>query len=94
MSHSAAYFDLRHDFFRVCAFVFWNALLCNFLPSSVLLRKYPKTRYCYEVLVDLVAGFGLNWRTKLPSLDAEFLGFKRIAQQTYRSWRPENKEQN
>jgi hypothetical protein len=84
--HSAAYVDLRYDLFRVCAFVAANALLCNFLPPSVKLKKYPKTRYCYEVLIDLMAGFALNWRTQIPSLDGEFIGFKRVAVHTYRNW--------
>jgi hypothetical protein len=85
--------DLRHDFFRICAFVAINALLCNFLPPSLLLRCYPKTRYCYEVLVDLMAGFALNWRERLPSLDREFPGFRRMLRHAYRNWRQDRTKQ-
>ena len=87
MPHSVAYLNLRHDLWRVCAFVAFNALLANFLPDSRLLRKHHRARYLYEVFVDLVAGFGLNWRTSLPSLDQEFMGFKRIFRHAYRNWR-------
>jgi hypothetical protein len=78
---------LRHDFFRVCVFIAANALLCNFLPPSELLRSRPKSRYCYEILVDLMAGFALNWRERLPSLDREFPGFRRMMRHAYRNWR-------
>lgn len=77
---------VRQDFFHICAFISANALIANFLPDSNKLRNYPRIRYAYEVLVDVVAGFSLNWRTCLPSLDAEFIGFKRTARHIYRNW--------
>lgn len=77
---------LQHDFSLVCVFITTNAFLCNFLPPSELLRNYPKTRYCYEILIDLMAGFALNWREKLPSLDREFPGFRRMLRHAYRNW--------
>jgi hypothetical protein len=78
--------DLRHDFFHVCVFIAANAFLCNWMPPSILLKEHPRTRYAYEILVDLVAGFGLNWRERLPSLDREFPGFRKMLRHGYRNW--------
>lgn len=80
------YLDLRYDLWRVCAFIAANSLLCNFLPPSLLLRNYPRIRYCYEMLIDLMAGFALNWRVSLPSLDREFPGYRRMLKHAYRNW--------
>lgn len=77
---------LHQDLCRVCLFIVANALLCNFLPPSVLLKRHPRLRYGYEVLVDLMAGFALNWRERLPSLDREFPGFRRMLRHGYRNW--------
>lgn len=77
---------LRQDLDRVCEFIATCAWLCNWLPPSILLKNHPKKRYCYEVFVDLVAGFGLNWRERLPSLDREFPGFRRMLRHGYRNW--------
>ena len=78
--------NLRHDACVICVFVAANALLCNFLPPSALLQNHPRARYCYEMLVDLMAGFALNWRERLPSLDREFPGFRRMLRHAYRNW--------
>ena len=86
--------NLLHDLSRVCIFIAANALLCNFLPPSLLLRNYPKTRYCYEVLIDLMAGFALNWRERLPSLDRQFPGFRRMLRHAYRNWRQTKVEED
>jgi hypothetical protein len=83
---SPLYRDVRYDFFRMCVFITANAFICNFLPPALLLRKYPKTRYCYEMLIDLIAGFGLNWRERLPSLDRKFPGFRGMLRHAYRNW--------
>jgi hypothetical protein len=71
----------------VCAFIAGNALLCNFLPPSLLLRNYPRLRYAYEMLIDLMAAFALNWRERLPSLDREFPGYRRMLRHAYRNWK-------
>jgi hypothetical protein len=73
---SPTYVDVRHDFFRLCVFIAANALMCNFLPDSERLDRFPKLQWIYEILISLVAGFGLNWRHCLPSLDLEIMGFK------------------
>lgn len=86
-AHQALMNDLKHDFFRICVFVATNALLCNFLPPAVLLRGRPRLRYWYEVLIDLMAGFALNWREQLPSLDRQFPGFRRMLRHSYRNWK-------
>lgn len=78
--------DLQQDLSRVCVFIAANSLLCNFMPPSELLSEQPKVRYCYEVLIDLIAGFGLNWREQLPSLNREFPGFRRMMRHAYRNW--------
>lgn len=80
------YLVLRHDFFRICSFIAINAFLCNFLPDSAKLARWPRIRFAYEVLVDLMAGFALNWRVRIPSLDQEFIGFRRTASHAYRNW--------
>lgn len=77
---------IRQDIFHICAFITINAFVANFLPDANKLRNYPRIRYAYEVLVDVIAGFSLNWRTSLPSLDAEFIGFKRTAKHIFRNW--------
>jgi hypothetical protein len=71
-----ALLDLRHDFFRICAFIVLCAFVSNFLPDERRVAGYPKTRYVYRAFVDIIAGFGLNWRASLPSLDLEFMGFR------------------
>ncbi len=76
MIHSDLYLDLRHDFFRLCVFIAGNALIANFLPKSTVFKGMPRTRWTYELLVDLIAGFGLSWRAKRPSLQKEWMGFK------------------
>ncbi len=95
--HGPAYLDLRLDFYRVCEFVAINSLLANFLPSHgwvdrVCISHAPEKmrhslNFTYCLLVDIIAGFGLNWRTHLPSLDQEFIGFKRTVRHKYRNWR-------
>jgi hypothetical protein len=77
---------LRQDGFRICVFIATNALLCNFLPPSEMLADKPKLRYCYEVVIDLMAGFALNWRERLPSLNRQFPGFRRMLRHKYRNW--------
>ena len=69
--------DLLHDFRRICEFVAFFALLANFLPKADCFERWPKFCGLYVVFIDLVAGFALNWRHCLPSLDLEFLGFLR-----------------
>jgi len=69
--------DLLHDFRRFCEFTTLFAILANFLPKAERLDRWPRLCGIYIVFVDLVAGFGMNWRYQLPSLDLEFLGFKR-----------------
>lgn len=81
------YLELRHGLFRLCVFVSCNALLANFLPSAEKLWRYPRAQRAYGVFVDLVAGFGLNWRAELPSLDREFFGFRRKVRHGLRNWK-------
>ena len=74
MSQSAAYLDLRHDFFRMCAFCWVCAIGKNFLP-----RNKFKNRFLYDtyrIIIDLFAGFGGGWRADSPSLQQEWMGFK------------------
>lgn len=77
---------LLEDLKWVCVFIAANALLSNFMPPTVLLRRYPRLHWAYCLLVDLVATFGLNLRTSLPSLDMEFMGFRRAFRHAYRNW--------
>lgn len=92
MVHSALYLDYRHDLFRVCVFIAVNALLANFLPRAARFRKHRTFQCFYIVVIDLVAAFGLNWRAELPSLNQEFMGFKRRVGYGYRNWRGRRRE--
>jgi hypothetical protein len=73
---TATYIDVRHDFFRICVFIAGCALACNFLPCEDRLDNYPRTKRLYVLFVDIIAGFGLNWRHCLPTLELELMGFK------------------
>jgi hypothetical protein len=35
----------------------------------------------------LNAGFALNWRERLPSLNRQFPGFRRMLRHAYNNWR-------
>lgn len=84
---------LKQDLCRVCMFVSANALLCNFAPPAELLAERPRLRYAYEMLLDIMAGFALNWRERLPSLDREFPGFRRMMKHAYRNWRQDRSDE-
>ena len=72
----AEWLDFRYLIFRFSVFIAINAMLANLLPNAKCFAKRPSVQCWYEVLVCLIAIFSLNWRACLPSLDAEFLGFK------------------
>jgi hypothetical protein len=74
---------LRQDFFRVCVFIVGNAFVSNFWPPSELLSSRPRLQYFYEMLIDLNSGFALHWRERLPSLNREFPGFRRMLRHAY-----------
>ena len=76
-AHASYLFFLRHDLRSTCVFIAFCALIANFLPKKKHLDGYPRLQFCYCIFIDIVAGFGLNWRYRLPSLDLQFLGFKR-----------------
>lgn len=86
VSHET-YLGFRWVYFRMCSVVFWAALIANFLPDSRYLTKSPRARNAYEFIVDYVALFALNFRANLPSLEREFMGFKRRVRHAYRNWR-------
>ena len=88
MFHGQTYLNIRHDFRNVCEFVFWCALIVNFLPEADRFRKLGRAPfYTYLYFVDLLALFALNWRAQLPSLDSEFMGFRRTARHYIRNKR-------
>ena len=78
---------LWHDFYRVCAFIVANAFISNFWPPAELLSNHPRLQYWYETIIDLNAGFALNWRERLPSLNRQFPGFRRMLRHAYSNWR-------
>ncbi len=88
------YLDLRHDFFRVCAFIAANSILANLLPRSSRLGRHRKVHNFYCLVIDLVAFFACNWRVNLPSLDQEFMGFRRTARHAYRNWQQSRLDRN
>lgn len=81
------FLDLWHDFYRVCAVIAVCSIAANFLPAASKLDAIPKLKSLYCVFVDLVAGFGGNWRADLPSLAMEFMGFRRKVRHGIRNWK-------
>jgi hypothetical protein len=77
---------LWNDFSRLCIFIAANAFISNFWPPSEMLSNNPRLQYWYETLIDLNAGFALNWRERLPSLNRQFPGFRRMLRHKYRNW--------
>ena len=67
---------LRHDFFRVCAWVAFWSLANNFVPPSEPLSRYPRIHAAYGIFILFVAFNALSWRSRIPSLDEEWMGFK------------------
>jgi len=78
---------LRHDLFRVTAFIAGCAFIKNFLPSSRMFSSIPRLCWWYELFVDVVSLFALSWRAQSPSLEMEFLGFKRTTRHAIRNWK-------
>jgi hypothetical protein len=79
---------LRHDFHVLTEVVFWAALVANIMPATVIFRRWRWALAVYCWLVDFVAFLALNWRTRLPSNDLEFLGFRRPAMRWIRKHTP------
>lgn len=70
----AVWLDLRHDLFRICVLIAFCAYSKNFLPRNRF--KNARLRQAYQILIDLLAGFGGGWRADSPSLQQEWMGFK------------------
>jgi hypothetical protein len=70
LAHGPLYYDLRHDFFRVCVYVAANSLLANLLPAKECMRRWPRCQAAFGVFVYFVALGALNLRRRLPSLGA------------------------
>ena len=68
--HNPLLWAFRHDFRNLAVFVCVNAFAANFLPSSKRLEQWPRLQKAYEFAVDMVSLFSLNWRKRLPSLEA------------------------
>jgi hypothetical protein len=85
--HAAFELGVRWVFFHVCFVIATSSLLANFLPDIRYFRNHPRFQLVYSFFVDYVALFALNFRTNLPSLDQEFMGFRRRLRHAYRNWR-------
>ena len=70
-----------------CVVVACASLLANFLPPAKWLKRWPRTCHVYTFLVDVVAFVALNLRLCLPSLQQEFLGFRRSMGKRVRAMR-------
>lgn len=68
---------LRHDLRDLAMWACAASLLANFLPDADRFQRWPRVHGCYVIFVDLIALVALNLRADLPSLDEEFMGFKR-----------------
>ena len=88
-----AYIDLLRDLRTVCVFIACNSALANVLPNAKRFNRWPKVKYAYTWLVDMVAACALNWRICLPSLDHEFMGFRNTVRYRYRTWQQHRTDQ-
>lgn len=79
--HSFTYFYLWRDLRTACMWIAGSALLANFMPNDKLFEAYPHVRRAYRFLIDVVAFVALNFRVCLPSLQAEFMGFRESRRQ-------------
>ena len=68
--HHVAIWALRHDLRSLAVFSCANAALANCMPSSQRFCRHPRIKLAYEFVVDVIAFFALNWRKRLPSLEA------------------------
>lgn len=53
----------------VSATVTVASIVCNVLPKSTLLCKYPKLQAAYETFVDFVSALAFNISSYLPALN-------------------------
>ena len=83
------YMGFRHVIRTVCVWIAANSALANLLPNENRFASSPKLRTCYAFLVDFVAINALNLRACLPSLQQEFLGFKRSVKRRVHDWSAE-----
>lgn len=74
-THSTLVHDLWQVIRSVCVFIAFCALAANFVPRAALIRN-RRRRACYKLLVEVIAGCGLNLRICLPSLDMQWMGFR------------------
>jgi hypothetical protein len=77
IAHGAMYLDLRGDLFRLSVLIAGCALVKNFLPQTEKYQNRPRVHSTYCFIVALISFCGLSWRCRQPSLDLEFMGFKR-----------------
>ncbi len=87
--HSDLHFYLMRDLRTVCMWIAGASLLANFMPHDARLRSWPKLRQGYVFLIDVVAIIALNFRVCLPSLQQEFMGFRKRVKRRVHRWTAE-----
>ncbi len=87
--HGPVYLGFRHVVRSVAVWVAFNSLLANFLPNEKRFLQWPRVCRCYVWLVDFVAFNALNFRACLPSLQQEFMGFRRSVRRKVHGWTAE-----
>ena len=76
-THGYTYFYLYRDFRTMCMWVACASFVANFLPNKKRLDAWPRSQHVYVWFIDFVAFVALNFRVCLPSLQQEFMGFRR-----------------
>jgi hypothetical protein len=67
----------RWVWFHFCELVTLCAIGINFMPRESRFDGRPLLLATYRFVVHYIAFFACNWRARLPSLDLEFMGFKK-----------------
>jgi hypothetical protein len=74
--HHLEWIYIRAVLFRLASIIAVCSGIANILPNERILAKRPLAQSVYEVAIFIIATLSLNWRARLPSLHAEFLGFR------------------
>lgn len=88
LHHGPTFVALIRDFKNLCVVITCAAAINNLLPRSGWVAKFISRKHIwiYNMIVDVVAIAGLNWRIRVPSWDREFLGFRKRMRHTYRNF--------
>ena len=87
--HGPTYMGWRQAIRGVCVWVTGASLLANLLPHDERFQRWPRAHKAYSIAIDLVAFVACNFRVCLPSLQQEFMGFRRTMGRRVHAWTEE-----